>query len=392
MTHDYKPETLFNHLSSIPLADDNVPLTPPIYQSVKFTFSEFTELKKTFERQRPGYFYSRHENPTTDLLASSLATVRGYDGGIVLASGMAAVATALMSTLKAGDQLVYFVQSYRPTRIFAESVLKRFGVQTVRLSIDDHPRIKAEFSKEQTKAVIFESITNPQLMAADWEFITHQAQQHEVTTILDHTFAGLNSSPVKADLEVHSLTKYAAGHGDVMGGAILTSKKFLPQIQEALHLFGPTLDPHAAFLIQRGLKTYHVRRQAEVKTAFEIASWLEKHPKIGQVNYPGLISHPQHEFFKKNFTDFGTMIFFNLKNTQFPATSLVDKGKLFKLAASLGSTESLIVPALYFYGGDLSESERHKAGITPSSIRLSIGLEAKDDLIADLENILINAT
>jgi cystathionine beta-lyase/cystathionine gamma-synthase len=383
------PETLCNHLETRLLPPDNYSLTTPIYQSVKFAVEDFNELKRIFRNERSGYFYSRHGNPTVAQLEGLLAELQGQESGLATSTGIAAIAGTLLSVLKSGDRLVYFIESYRPSRVFAEKILRKMGVQLSRLSIDDKAGIEAALALPDTKAVIFESMTNPQVRAPDIDFICNTAKKHKVLTILDHTFAGFQKLKAEnCDIVIHSLTKFASGHGDVMGGIILTNKTLRHELEENLILLGATLDPHAAYLILRGMKTFHLRRKAQCENALAIAQWLEKHPKVDQVSYPGLPSHPQHAHFAEAYQDFGSMLLFSLKNKNYSIEDIVARGQLFKLAASLGSTESLITPALFFFAGDLSAEERVTAGIDSSSIRLSIGIENVDDLIRDLAQLL----
>lgn len=389
MDHEFSPETLCNHPEFNPLPTDNQPLTPPIYQSVKFVLSEFEELKRVFRGEREGYFYSRASNPTCVVLERLLARLQGTEGARTTASGVAAITNTLLALLKSGDRLIYFLESYGPSRSFAEGMLTKFGVQVVRLSLDDRAGIKREIAVPGTKALLFESVTNPQLKVAPLELIHSEAKKHGVLTLLDNTFAGFQSwKDWPFDLYIHSLTKYASGHGDVMGGVVLGSEKLLKQLDKSLINIGSTLDPHAAFLIQRGLKTYHLRRRAQCENSQILAEWLESHPAIEKVVYPGLASHPQHNWFAEHFDDFGSIIFFRLKNKTRNIEEIVTKGKLFKMAGSLGSTESLITPALFFYASDLNAAERDQAGIDASSVRLSIGIEKAEDLLKDLKQIL----
>ncbi|WP_141733009.1 trans-sulfuration enzyme family protein [Oligoflexus tunisiensis] len=383
------PETLCSHLETRLLPADNYALATPIYQSVKFAVEDFDELKRIFRNERTGYFYSRHGNPTVAQLENLLAQLQGQEAGLATSTGIAALAGTLLSLLKSGDRLVYFIESYRPSRVFAEKILRKMGVQLTRLSIDDKAGIQAALALPDTKAVMFESMTNPQVRAPDIDFICTHAKQHKVLTILDHTFAGFQKLKVEnCDVVIHSLTKFASGHGDVMGGMILTSQSLRHELEENLILLGATLDPHAAYLILRGMKTYHLRRRAQCENALAIAQWLEEHPKIASVSYPGLPSHPQHAHFREAYEDFGSMLLFSLQNKDYSIEDIVARGQLFKLAASLGSTESLITPALFFFAGDLSAEERVKVGIDATSIRLSIGIENVADLIRDLNQLL----
>lgn len=383
------PETLCNHFPFEPLPANNQPLSPPIYQSVKFALDDFDALKEVFRGERRGYFYARHGNPTVDHLVRLLAQLQGYESGWATASGIAAVSGTLFSLLSPGDRLVYFLESYKPIRLFAERHLKRMGVQLTRVSMADTEGLAAALALEDTKVLLCEGISNPQLQAPPLEVIIPETRRRGIITVLDNTFAGFQSlGPLQADYEVHSLTKYASGHGDVMGGVVLGSAAKIKRIEATLALLGATLDAHAAYLILRGMKTYHLRRREQCKNAMALASWLEQHPKVESVIYPGLASHPQRAIFSARYQDFGSMIFLRLKNKDVNLEQLVTQGRCFRLAASLGSTESLITPALYFYGGDLKGAERQAAGLDRSALRLSIGIEALSDLEADLAQLL----
>lgn len=386
---DFSPETYCNHPEFHPLPADNRPLTPPIYQSVKFTVSSFDELKRIFRGEREGYFYSRAGNPTLHVLETTLAKLQGTESGRTLASGIAAITNTLLALLKSGDRFIYFLESYGPTRAFTEGMLEKFGIVAVRLSLEDHEGIKRELAVPGTKAILFEAVTNPQLKVAPLQLIHDEAKKHGVMTLLDYTFSGFQArSPWTFDLYIHSLTKYAGGHGDVLGGAVLGNETLLKRLDKSLQNLGASLDPHAAFLIQRGLKTYHLRRRAQCENALRLAEFLESHPAIEKVVYPGLPSHPQHGWFKEHFDDFGSIVFARLKDKKKPIEDVVMRGKLFMMTGSLGSTESLITPALFFYAMDLNQKEREQAGIDASSIRLSVGIELFEDLKKDMENIL----
>ncbi len=389
MEHEVQPITRANHPRFSALPADNKPLTPPIYQSVKFTIDSFQELKRTFRGEREGYFYSRARNPTCAVLDNLLAEMQGTEGGRSTASGIASITNTLLAVLQSGDRFIYFLEAYGPSRNFAEQTLTKFGITSVRLSMGDVEGIKRELAVHGTKAILFESVSNPQLRAAPLDVIYEEAKKNGVLTLLDNTFAGFQSWPEwPFDLYLHSLTKYAGGHGDVMGGAILGREELLRKIDKTLLNMGSTLDPHAAFLIQRGMKTYHLRRREQCSNALKLAAWLETHPAVEKVVYPGLASHPQHAWFKEKFQDYGTIIFLRLKNKRINLENIVTRGSLFKMAGSLGSTESLINPAFFFFAHDLSPEEREIAGIDGSSIRLSIGIEDAEDLRRDLDYIL----
>jgi len=383
-----KGPTRVNHPPKVDVPSDNRPLVAPIYQSVKFTFDSVAESEKLNRGEREGYVYSRVSNPTLRQLELTLATLQGREDCLVTASGVAAVNLALLALCKQGDHVVVFAEMYQPTRYMVRRLLARFGVEHTMLSIEDTDAIEATLASKPTQAVIFESPSNPLLKVADITRIAAAARAHGALTVLDNTFAGLhNHGELDIDLYVHSLTKFAAGHGDVMGGAIIGSKKLLASLQRDLVVLGATLDPNTAFLIQRGLKTYFVRIERQARSALAIARYLEQHEKVERVYYPGLKSHPQHALAARQMKDSGAVVTFELASRVDPAR-FTDSLRLFAISASLGSTESLVQPGQLMMPRDLNEQERKWAGITDRTIRLSIGLEDEADLLEDLEQAL----
>jgi cystathionine beta-lyase/cystathionine gamma-synthase len=383
-----KPSTFANHPPRIVLPEGNEPLVPPIYQSVKFDFETVAETERSWEGGH-GFNYSRTANPTVAALEATLAGLQGRESCVAVASGMGAVSTALLSLLSAGDHVLSFAESYGPTRRMITKVLGRYGVRSTFVSISDHDAIERVLGEHETALVWFESPTNPILKIADVARITDLAHRHGALAVLDNTFAGLEShAEIPVDVFVHSLTKYAGGHGDVMGGAIIGDEKHIRRVRFHANTLGPTLDPHAAYLIQRGLKSYHVRRRAACETAGRIAAFLDGHPKVARVRYPGLPSDPGHDLAAKQMRDFGTVLCIDLVGGAADAARFADALSLFRIAASLGSTESLIVPPSLQQPADLTGDLRVAAAVGETTTRLSIGLEDADDLIADLEQAL----
>jgi cystathionine beta-lyase/cystathionine gamma-synthase len=383
-----KNSTRVVHPPKVEVSADNPPLVAPIYQSVKFSFSGIEETERFFRHERDGFYYSRHSNPTLTQLERTLAELQGREGCLLTASGVAAINLALLALCKQGDHVLLFAEMYQPTRYMVRRLLERYGVRHTLLSITDTDGIERTLANTPTRVVVFESPTNPVLKIADLTRITAAARAHGALTLLDNTFAGLhNHGQFDIDVFAHSLTKYASGHGDVMGGAVIANRDLIDQMRRDFGVIGATLDPHAAFLIQRGLKTYFVRYERQCQSAMQIASFLEQHERVRQVRYPGLKSHPQYALACKQMRDFGTMVTFELEGRE-AAARFTESLKLFSLAASLGSVESLIQPGQLMRPAYLSGPEREWAQITDSTIRLSIGLEAVEDLIADLEQAL----
>ena len=383
-----KGPTRVNHPPKVEISSDNRPLVAPIYQSVKFTFDSVAESEKLNRGERDGYVYSRVSNPTLRQLELTLAELQGREDCIVTASGVAAVNLALLALCKQGDHVILFAEMYQPTRYMVRRLLSRFGVEHTMLSIEDTDAIETTLASRPTRLVIFETPSNPMLKIADLARITAAARKHGALTVLDNTFAGFhNHGDFDIDLFVHSLTKFASGHGDVMGGAVIGSKALLTSMARDLIVLGATLDPNAAFLIQRGLRTYFVRVERQARTALAIARFLEQHDGVERVHYPGLESHPRQALAKQQMKDAGTIVTFELATGVDPAR-FADALQLFAISASLGSAESLVQPGQLMTPRDLNEREREWAGVTHRTIRLSIGLEDEADLIADLEQAL----
>jgi cystathionine beta-lyase/cystathionine gamma-synthase len=385
-----KKRTRVTHPPLVNVPPDNRPLVAPIYQSVKFTFDDVDETLDLFKGGREGFYYSRITNPTLRQLELLLAELQGRDGCLLVGSGIAAISMPLIALLKAGDHVVYFAEQYQPTRGLVGSVLRRFGVTSTMLSIDDMAGLERELATTPTRLVVFESPTNPVLKVADLERLTGIARRHGALTLLDNTLAGFhNHGQYDVDLFAHSLTKYASGHGDVMGGAIIGRAELIDAMRgDITGILGPTLDPHAAFLLQRGMKTYFVRWDAQCRNAQRIAEHLSGHPLVDKVRYPGLAGDPGHELARKQMHDFGTIVTVDVAGDVGAGSRFAERLKLFAIAASLGSTESLVVPPALQEARGFTEAQRRWTDIGPGTVRLSIGLEDIDDLIADLDKAL----
>lgn len=384
-----KDSTRVVHPPQVVVPQDNRPLVAPVYQSVKFTFDDLEQTQRFFRRERDGYYYSRQTNPTLRQLELTLAQLQGREGCLLTGSGVAAVNLPLLSLCKAGDHVILFAEMYQPTRYMVRRVLQRFGVRHTMLSVTDTEAIEHTLATTPTRLIVFETPSNPVLKIADVERIAAAARAHGALTVLDNTFGGFhNHGQYDIDVFAHSLTKYASGHGDVMGGAVIANNALLDQMRADFTVIGPTLDPHAAFLIQRGLKTYFLRYERQCENALKVAEFLQQHERVRQVRYPGLASHPQHALARGQMRDFGTVVTFELEADAAAVRHFIDRLRLVVVAASLGSTESLVQPGELMRPANLSAEERVWAAITDTTVRLSIGIEAADDLIADLQQAL----
>lgn len=384
-----KKRTRVTHLPEVPVPPDARPLVAPIYQSVKFSFDDVGETLRYFGGQREGFYYSRISNPTLRQLELALAELQGRDACLLTGSGVAAIAVALLGLLKAGDHVVYFAELYPPTRALVRRLLGRYGVASTMLSIGDLDGLERVLASTATQLVVFESPTNPALKIADVARITALARAHGALTLLDNTLGGLhNHGDFDVDLYVHSLTKYASGHGDVMGGAVIGRAELIAALRDDATNLGPTLDPHAAWLVLRGLKTYFLRWDAQCRNAQRVAEFLASRPEIARVRYPGLATDPGHPLARNQMDGFGTLVTFDLAAGIDAGTRFAEALELFSIAASLGSTESLVVPPALQQPRGLDEQQRAWTDITPGTVRLSIGIEDPDDLLQDLRQAL----
>ena len=386
-----KNPTRIQHQPPPSLVEGNEPLVMPIYQSVKFELESLRETENAWAG-RGGYHYSRCANPTVRALEEVLAALQGQEDAVVVGSGLAAVAVTLLALLSQGDHVVGFAETYGPTRGLFTHTLTRFGITHNLVSIDDLKAFEQALQARPTQLVWFESPTNPANKVADIKAITRLAKQYGALTVIDNTFAGIEAHQEFAiDLYVHSLTKSVAGHGDVMGGAVLGCQALVDKVRTQAIALGPVMDPHTAFLVHRGLKSYKVRRRAACENALAVALALAADPRVARVRYPGLQSDPGHRLACQQMPDFGSVITIDLKGDAEASQVFADHLELFSQVASLGSTESLIVSGPLMRPQGLTEQQRVIADIHPTSHRLSIGLEDADDLIEDLKRALTQA-
>ena len=383
-----KKQTRVTHPRDVKLLEGNEAVVSPVYRSVKFTYPTLAE-SLTPEAKEHGFDYTRDANPTTRELELLAAELQDRDDAIAVGSGMAAIWLSLLGNLAAGDRVVIFIESYRPNRVAVRRFLPKLGIEFTMLSVHDLPGIERAFAQDDTKLVLFEAPTNPMLQIPDLRAITALAKQHGVTTVLDNTFAGLhNHGRYEIDYFVHSMTKYANGHGDVMGGIVIGDKKRIRAIKPLAVNMGSTLDPGAAFLVLRGLKTYYLRYERHSANALAIAQYLGTRREVEKVFYPGLPSDPGHALAKEQMADFGGVLSFDLRGTEEQTWAFIDALELFVTTASLGSTDSLVSPVKLFLGSDLSAEEQTRAHIKGSTVRFAVGIEHVDDLIADIDQAL----
>lgn len=369
-------------------------LAPAIEQTSTFTFGSTAEIERFLRGEDPDpdrQEYSRHGNPTVREVERRMAALEGAEDALLFASGMAAITTALMAITKAGDHVVLFRDCYRRTRQFVSATLGRFGVSHSLVPEGDL-RALAEVIGPRTRAVVVETPTNPFLACVDLEALVAACRPLGRPRILvDATFASpFNMRPIRsgADLVVHSASKYLAGHNDVLGGVVSGSSSLLGLIRDLRGVLGGVCDPHAAFLIGRGLKTLALRMEKQNTSALAIARALELHPKIDRVFYPMLPSHPSHGAAQRQLRGGGGVVSFVVKGGRGAAARLVDRCKLAYIAPSLGGVETLIEqPAVMSYA-ELDDEQLAVVGIPPGLIRLAVGIEEPADILADLRAAL----
>ena len=379
---NWKLNTRLNHPIRVTPTKENPPLLAPIYQSVKFVVADETNYGDQ-------YIYTRVSNPSLRQLEMLLADLQNKEECIVLSSGIASITGALLALLKTGDHIITFRELYKPARIFIRDMLPKFGIESSILKLTQLDELEQIIQPGKTKLIHFESPTNPNLDIADIDRIIKIARKHNILVSMDGTFAGLHQhTEFDVDLMFHSLTKFGNGHGDVLAGSIAGTKTLIQQIRQMTIMLGATLDPHASFLVERGLKTYLLRFERHTKNAGKVAGYLNQHPKIKKVFYPGLPEHKGHELACKQMKDMGAVVSFILDTSGQNADQFAHKLKLIQFAVSLGATESIICPTHLFFGDDLNPADKEVMGINTHSLRLSVGLEDAEDLIDDLKQAL----
>ena len=367
----------------------NAPVTTPVVLTSNFTFADTTEMKRWAEGKSKAYIYTRYGNPTLAVAEAKIAELEGGEAALVTASGSAAISSTLLSLLQSGDELIASRQLYGGSYRLMRDVLPRFGIRVhyVGTDLGGVDRVVTE----KTRAIYVESPTNPMVGLVDLKQVVTIARKHRLVSIVDNTFATpVLQKPLEMgfDLVIHSATKYLAGHSDLVAGAVAGSRERIKKIREMMIVIGGSLDPGAGYLLIRGLKTLELRVLRQSETALRVARFLEKHPKVARVHYPGLASHPDHQLAKKQMSGYGGMLAFDLKGGLSAARRFCDRTKIFLLAASLGGVESLIVLPIYTSHYRMNTSELRAAGVEPGTVRMSIGLEDAGDLIADLRQAL----
>lgn len=379
------------HYGYSPL-DSQGALVPPVFQTSTFVFPTAQYGADCFAGKQKGHFYSRISNPTLELLEKRLAQLENGEGAVVFSSGIGAITSSCWSLLKPGDELIADMTLYGCTFTFFNHGLAKFGIKIKHVDLTNLEKLK-EAITEKTKLIFFETPANPNMRVSDITKISEIAHQHNILVMVDSTYCSpylQQPLGLGADIVVHSMTKYLSGHGDVTAGAIITTHALADKIRvEGLKdMTGACLSPHDASLILRGIKTLGIRMEQICQNTQRIAQYLEDNPKVETIYYPGLASFPQYELAKRQMRLAGGMIAIELKGGIKAGREFLNRLNLFSRAVSLGDCESLAQHPATMTHATYSVEERQRHGISDGLIRLSIGLEDVNDLIADLKQAL----
>jgi cystathionine beta-lyase/cystathionine gamma-synthase len=373
---------------------DQRPTSVPIYQSATFSSHDADELAAVLTDQRPGYAYSRIDNPTTAALAAAVAELEGGEAGVSFATGMAAIHAALVSVVSAGDRVVSTRAVYGSTRALQANVLGRLGVATHYVDITDHAAVEGVVAAAPTRVLYAETISNPTIVVADIAALAAIAHRHGATFIVDNTFASpylCRPLELGADLVIESATKYLGGHSDVLAGIVSGSRDITRRVREVQVDTGGSLAPLAAFLVLRGIATLAVRMERHAATAAALAAWLERQDGVVRVHHPSLASHPQHALAGRQLALGGGMLAVELAGGRPAGAAFIDALSVTELTASLGSVHTMVVHPPSTTHRQLDDRALADAGIAPGLLRISAGLEDVDDLVADFEAALAAA-
>jgi cystathionine gamma-synthase len=366
-------------------------LITPIYLTSSYVFESTTELNRYFAGETSREEYGRYGNPTVRAAEKKIAALEETDECVLFSTGMAAVTTALLAFLKSGHHVILTSDCYRRTRQFVEGPLLKFGVESTIVEPGDMKALEAAIRPGVTKLLITESPTNPYCRVIDLPAVSELCRKHRIKVMVDATLAtpiNQKTAALGADFVVHSATKYMGGHNDILAGCVCGKAPLMDAVREFRGLLGGMLDPNTAFLLIRGLKTLDLRVKRQNDTALKVAQWLEQQPKIERVYYPGLPSHPEYELAKRQMSGFGGLISFVVRDGLPGASRFVDGCQLAIHAASLGGVETLIqLPAIMSYN-DMTTEQRKAIGIDDGLVRLAVGLEDAEDIIADMKHAL----
>lgn len=379
------------HLGHDPLAHEGA-LTPPLHLTSTFAFDSVEQGAAVFAGQAPGHVYSRISNPTLDLLERRVADLEGAEAGLALASGMGAICSVLWTLLSPGDEIVTDTTLYGCTFAFMRHGLARFGITITHADLTDLPAVRAAIGP-RTRLVYFETPANPNMRLVDIRAVSAIARAAGAQVVVDNTYATpVLTRPIElgADIVVHSATKYMGGHGDLVGGIAVGRADTIQQVRVVgmKDMTGAVMAPFNAMLVLRGLKTLKLRMQRHCESALTVARMLVRHPAVEAVHYPGLDSFAQHALAAAQMPGFGAMIAFELRGGHGAGAAMMNRLQLIRRAVSLGDCESLIQHPASMTHSTYTPEERAAHGISEGLIRLSVGLEEVDDILADLTQAL----
>lgn len=374
-------------------AQEGGALVPPLHLSSTFAFDTVEEAGAAFSGEQPAHFYTRISNPTLDLLERRIADLEGAAVGVSFGSGMGAITSVLWSLLEPGDEILADEALYGCTFSFLNHGLARFGITVRHVDMSDIDAVIAAFS-DKTRVVYFETPANPTMTLVDIAAVSAVARAHNVLTVVDNTYATpLITRPIElgADVVVHSATKYLGGHGDLVAGIAVGAQDVMERVRlyGLKDMTGAALSPFNAMLILRGLKTLSLRMERHSQTGLAVARWLNAHPQVRTVAYPGLEDGPQYALAKAQMRHFGGMIAFELEGGYEAGVKMMNAMRLALRAVSLGDAETLIQHPASMTHSAYSPEERALHGISDGLVRLSVGLEEADDILADLEQALM---
>jgi len=362
-------------------------ITTPVVNTSAYFFKKTSELIDFKEKRKASFEYGRYGNPTTVVLEEKISALEGAESTMITSSGMNISTVMLMALVPAGGHLVTTTDCYRKTRIFIENFLPKMGIKATVIDPADVGALESTLNENNVSLFFTESPTNPFLRCVDIKLVSELCHKKGALVCIDGTFATpLNQKALAlgADLVLHSATKYLGGHNDVLGGCLSGSEKLVTEVRTLHHVLGGALNPNAAYLILRGMKTLHLRVQQQNSTALRMAKLLEAHPKVAHVYYPGLPSHPEHELAMKQMTGFGGVVSFEVDGDLDTTIQFIDSLNIPYIAPSFGGCESIVdQPAIMSYW-DLPQSERLKYGIKDNLVRFSFGVEDFEDLKADI--------
>jgi cystathionine beta-lyase/cystathionine gamma-synthase len=365
------------------------PVATPIARTSTFTFSSTAEMKRWAEGKSSAYIYTRYGNPTLAAAEAKLAALEGGEAAIVTASGMAAISSSLLAVLRSGDELIATRQLYGGSYRLFRDTFPRLGIRVHHVEADLEGVEK--LVTPSTRALYVESPTNPTLRLVDLRRAIALARRFRLVSLIDNTFATpILQKPLELgfDVVVHSATKYLGGHSDLIAGAAVGRREWIGLVRQNVITFGGSMDPGAAYLLIRGIKTLETRVHRQCENAMAVARFLSRHPKVARVHYPGLPAHPDHRLARKQMRGYGAMLAFDLKGGLSAARRFCDRVTVFLLAASLGGVESLVVLPIYTSHYHMSREELRRVGVEPGTVRVTLGLEDPQDLIEDLRQAL----